>query len=158
MPQSVSLAPHPFEQAYVVPEGEQFGVDAGQVIPHAPQLGEAWRLVVHPADPLPEQYVQPPWQEDVGTLHVPPLQVALPVTCGSVVQSVPHAPQLCTSPRHPALHACPGHAASTATSRSDVPVSATVPVSVPAPVSVVTSTVPVSALESCWGPLSTGDV
>jgi hypothetical protein len=91
------------------------GSAAGQTTPHAPQFAEDDRLVVQPADPLPAQYVQPAAQDDVGTLHVPPLHVALPVTWGSVVQSVPHEPQLCTSPRHPELHACPGQA-STATS------------------------------------------
>ena len=106
---------------------------------------------MHPAEPLPEQYVQPAAHEVVGTLHMPALQVALPTTWGSAVQSFPQDPQLCSSPRHPAVHACPGHAASTATSMLDG--------ESPVPVSLVPSTLPVSAtLESDCGPLSTGDV
>jgi hypothetical protein len=105
VPQSVWFAAQPLVHPNVTPNGEQLGADAGQTIPHAPQLWAFERSTVHPVDPLPEQYVQPAWQDDLGTLHAPVLHVALPVTWGSAVQSFPHDPQLYSSPRQPTLHA-----------------------------------------------------
>jgi hypothetical protein len=140
VPQSICPAPQPLTHMKLVPDAEQLGSDAGQIVPQAPQFWAEERSTVHPADPLPEQYVQPAWQEDVGTLHVPPLHVTLPATWGNVVQSFPHDPQLCSSPRQPPLHACPGQAASATTSFAEG-ASAT-------PVSVVTveSMLPVSGM------------
>jgi hypothetical protein len=59
VPQSVWLAAQPFMQPNVVPDAEQLGAEAGQTFPHAPQFWALERSTVHPADPFPEQYVQP---------------------------------------------------------------------------------------------------
>jgi hypothetical protein len=93
--QSVGIdAGHPVAQAYVVPEPAQTGLAAGQVVPQAPQFSGLERSVSQPSSGFDEQCPHGDAHAVGANPHLPALQVTVPLTCGSVVQSWPHVPQL----------------------------------------------------------------
>src|SRR6266496_3072560 len=113
LPQRVgAVAEHPLAQEEVPPDIAQTGVAPEHALPHRPQLSCFDKSVSHPSSGFAVQCPQPDAHEEAGKEHLPFAQVTGPPTFGSLVQSWPQAPQLCTSfgthappqikPAHPA--------------------------------------------------------
>jgi hypothetical protein len=73
---------------------EHTGVVPEQALAHAPQLFGLDPSVSQPSSKFAVQCNQGAAQDEAGNEHWPALQVTAPLTCGSFVQSCPHAPQL----------------------------------------------------------------